>query len=97
MPITSQNGTSTPVSPTTITFNQGKAIAGQEGILTVEQLHNTFDPEKLITPIEKAPLLKLIQDEANLIDQIAPMMAHLKKLQKEIKRRRSFDGALVLA
>jgi thiol-disulfide isomerase/thioredoxin len=77
--------------PTFAAYKDGKFIAKQEGAMPLEQLHLTFDPSKIppkALPIEKASMLQLMTDEANLIDQLGPQMAHLKKIQKEIKRRK---------
>jgi len=77
--------------PTFAAYDGGKLIAKQDGVLTVEELHNTFTPEKIkpkTVGVEQATLLQLLTDESNIIDQIVPIQTHLKKVQKEIKRRR---------
>jgi thioredoxin-like negative regulator of GroEL len=78
--------------PAFFAFVDGKVVGAQEGV--VVDIGLTFTPEKIApkqVPVEKATMLQLMTDEANMIDQIAPLMAHLKKIQKEMKKRRSFD------
>lgn len=81
--------------PTFVAYVNGLAVGKQEGSMSLEQLDLTFTPEKIVraapqqAPLEisKAPLIQLLTDEANLIDQIGPMRSHLAKIQAEIKRR----------
>lgn len=78
--------------PTFAAYAYGELIAKQEGVLSGEQLDATFNPE-LLKPkqlsVKEAPLLTLLTDEANLIDQIAPLKRLLKEIQNEIDERRS--------
>ncbi len=79
--------------PTFYAFDKGEVVGKYEGALEEEQLPLVFTPDLLPQPsksiaIEKASLLQLMTDEANLIDQIAPMRSHLAKIQKEISNRK---------
>lgn len=80
--------------PTFVAFVDGVIIAKQEGVLSHEELRNTFSPEKIkskqaeVLPISKASMAQLLTDEAALIDQIGPMRSHLAKIQKEIEKRK---------
>jgi thioredoxin-like negative regulator of GroEL len=78
--------------PAFFAFVDGKLVGQYEGVLTKEQLPLVFTPDQLpkkIAPtVETATLLQLMTDEANLIDQIAPLRLHLAKIQKEMAKRR---------
>lgn len=77
--------------PTFAAFENGKLIAAQSGGMSKEQVLNTFHPEMLpkkAKPLAQATMLELLTDEANLIDQIAPLRSHLAKVQKEIEKRK---------
>lgn len=77
--------------PTFVAYAYGEMIAKQEGVLSPDQLDATFNPEAIKPKqlkISEAPLLTLLTDEANLIDQIAPLKKLLKEIQDEIKFRR---------
>jgi len=77
--------------PTFYAFVDGKPVGKYEGTLSLEQLPLVFTPERLpqkAIPLDKATMLQLITDEANLIDQIAPIRSHLAKIQAEIARRK---------
>lgn len=77
--------------PTFAAFDQGKLIATQSGGMDAEQVLKTFTPEllpKKIKKLSEASMLELLTDEANLIDQIAPMRSHLAKVQAEIAKRK---------
>jgi thiol-disulfide isomerase/thioredoxin len=78
--------------PTFAAYVDGKLVATQEGVLTVEGLHLTFSPDLIPPkqiPIENASMLMLMTDEANLIDKIYPLKVQLSKVQAEIKKRKS--------
>ncbi len=78
--------------PTFVAYANGEFVAKQEGVLTPEQLVNTFSPEKLpkkAIPLEKATMAQLLIDEAALIDQIYPLKDHLNKIRAEIEKRRN--------
>jgi len=78
--------------PTFVAYAYGEKIAKQEGVLTGEQLDNTFNPEAIAPKklsVKEAPMLTLLTDEANLIDQIAPLKRLLKEIRDEIDFRRS--------
>jgi len=82
--------------PTFYAFIEGQAVGKQEGAVPYEHLELTFTPEKLPpkqVPIEKASSLQLMTDEANLIDQLAPLRGHLAKIQKEIARRKKLASS----
>jgi len=84
--------------PTLYAFVDGKVVGKQEGSMPKEQVALTFTPEKLPPkqiPITNLSMLQLMTDEANLIDQIAPIRAHLAKVQKEIKMFADDGGAVV--
>ena len=77
--------------PTFVAYAYGEMIAKQEGVLSGEQLDNTFNPESIAPKklsVKEAPMLTLLTDEANLIDQIMPLKQLLKEIQDEIKLRR---------
>lgn len=87
--------------PTFYAFIDGVAVGKQEGAMPLEQLHLTFDPDKIPAkqarspqqkgeqiPLEKASLAVLLQEEANMIDAIANIKNHYLAVKKEIKRRR---------
>lgn len=77
--------------PTFVSYAYGEMIAKQEGVLTGEQLDNTFNPEAIKPkqiPVKQAPMSMLLNDEALLIDQIYPLMLSLKEIQAEIKARK---------
>lgn len=81
------------VVPAFFAFIEGKPVGGQEGIVSMEDLHLTFTPELIKpkhVPIEKASLQQLMTDELALIDQIASLRKHLKKVQKEISERKQW-------
>jgi hypothetical protein len=90
--------------PTFVAYEKGLAVGKQEGVLTVEQLDLTFTPDKIPekqagqvqqpVTIEQAPLMQLITEEATTIDQIAPLMTHLKAVRAEIRRRKKAAGLL---
>ena len=82
--------------PTYYAFKDGVVVGKQEGAMSIEQLHLTFTPELLnqqpqaseqIT-IDKATLLQLLTEEANLIDIIAGLKMKYQALKSEINRRR---------
>jgi hypothetical protein len=78
--------------PTFVSYAYGEMIAKQEGVLTGEQLDATFNleaisPKKLT--VKEAPMLTLLTDEANLVDQIAPLKRLLKEIRDEIDYRRA--------
>lgn len=78
--------------PTFVAYAYGEMIAKQEGVLTGEQLDNTFNPEKLVPKklsVKEAPMVTLLTDEATLIDQIMPLKVLLKEIRDEIDFRRS--------
>jgi hypothetical protein len=78
--------------PTFVAYAYGEMIAKQEGVLTAEQLDNTFEPEKIKpkqVPIKQASMQMLMSDEANLIDQIYVLKLNLKEVQDEISARRN--------
>lgn len=77
--------------PTFVAYAYGEMIAKQEGVLSPEQLDNTFNPDAIAPKklsVKEAPMLTLLTDEANLIDQIMPLKRLLKEIQDEIKMRR---------
>jgi thiol-disulfide isomerase/thioredoxin len=77
--------------PTFAAYENGEFIASQSGGMSAEQVMNTFDPDlipKKAKPLAQASMLELLTDEANLIDQIAPLRSHLAKVQKEIEKRK---------
>lgn len=77
--------------PTYAAFVDGKLVATQAGSMSKEQVLLTFNPEllpKKAKPLAQATMLELLTDEANLIDQIAPLRSHLAKVQKEIEKRK---------
>lgn len=87
----SVTGTLVKAFPTFAAFDGGKLIATQSGGMSAEQVMNTFNPEllpKKPKKLEQASMLELLTDEANLIDQIAPLRSHLAKVQKEIEKRK---------
>lgn len=72
-------------------FVDGKPVGFQSGAMPIEEVVLAFTPEKIPPkqmPIEKMSMAQLITDECFMIDQIAPMMSLLKKIQKEIKKRK---------
>lgn len=78
--------------PTFVAYAYGEMIAKQEGVLSPEQLDNTFNPETIAPKklsVKEAPLLTLLTDEANLIDQIVPLKRLLKEIQDEIALRKA--------
>lgn len=78
--------------PTYAAYINGKLVGRQVGEMKPEQVLLTFTPDlipKKLKSIEELPLVQLLTDEAAMIDQIYPMMNHLKKIQKEIKKRKS--------
>jgi hypothetical protein len=77
--------------PTFVAYAYGEKIAKQEGVLSGEQLDNTFNPEAIKpkqVSVKQASLAMLLSDEALLLDQIYPLMLSLKEIQAEIKARR---------
>lgn len=77
--------------PTFVAYAYGEKIAKQEGVLSGEQLDQTFNPESIKpkqVSVKQAPMSALLSDEALLIDQIYPLKLALKELQDEIKARR---------
>jgi len=83
--------------PTFVAYENGKMVGSQEGAMPLEKLALTFTPEKLPAkqvPIVKAKLLELLTEEANLIDSIVPLKAHLLQVQAEIKARRDLANGL---
>jgi thiol-disulfide isomerase/thioredoxin len=77
--------------PTFVAYAYGELVGKQEGVLTGEQLDNTFDPEKLQPKqlaVKEAPLHILMSDELKLIDQIYVLKRGLKEIQEEIAMRR---------
>lgn len=78
--------------PTFVAYAYGEMIAKQEGVLTPEQLDNTFEPQKLppkTIPVKDAPMHILIADEMKLIDQIYGLKLALNEVQAEIQKRKS--------
>ena len=78
--------------PTFVAYAYGEMIAKQEGVLSGEQLDNTFSPEKLapkIIPVKDAPMQILVADEMKLIDQIYGLKLALNEVQAEIQKRKS--------
>lgn len=78
--------------PLFVAYKDDQVMSVQKGMLPLERLEIAFEPEKIppdVVPIEKASLLQLMQDEANIIDQLQPMLKQLKKIQAEMKKRRS--------
>lgn len=78
--------------PTFVAYAYGEVISKQEGVLTGEQLDNTFNPEAIAPKklsVKEAPLLTLLTDEANLIDQIAPLKRLLQEIRDEINFRKA--------
>ena len=83
--------------PTFVAYENGKMVGSQEGAMPLEQLDLTFTPDKIKPkqiPIVKAKLVALLTEEANLIDSIAPLKAHLIEVQAEIKARRDMANGL---
>jgi thiol-disulfide isomerase/thioredoxin len=88
--------------PTFVAYEKGLAVGKQEGAMSIEQLALTFTPEKLQAKstqqqpvsILQAPLVQLLTEEANVIDQIAPLMTYLKEVRAEIRRRKKAVGLL---
>lgn len=77
--------------PTFVSYAYGEMIAKQEGVLSGEQMDNTFNPESIPAkkiPVKQAPMAMLLSDESLLIDQIYPLKLSLKEIQDEIKFRR---------
>jgi hypothetical protein len=77
--------------PTFATYAYGEFIAKQEGVLSGEQLDNTFNPEAIKpkqVPVKQAPMSVLLNDEALLIDQIYTLKVGLLELQAEIAARK---------
>lgn len=77
--------------PTFAAYDNGNFIASQSGGMSAEQVMMTFTPDllpKKQKPLAQATMLELLTDEANLIDQIAPLRAHLAKVQKEMEKRK---------
>jgi hypothetical protein len=91
--------------PTFMAYEKGLAVGKQEGSMSIEQLALTFTPDKIQAKsqdprqpgpltIETAPLVGLLTEEANLIDQIGPLKEHLTKVRAEIKRRKQLAGII---
>ena len=82
--------------PTFVAYVDGKQVGVQEGSMPIEQLDLTFTPEKIKAkhvPIAQAKTMDLIVEEANAIDAIAPLKAHLNEVRAELKKRRELvDG-----
>jgi thiol-disulfide isomerase/thioredoxin len=77
--------------PTFAAYQDGEFIASQSGGMSAEQVMMTFTPDllpKKAKPLAQASMIELLTDEANLIDQIAPLRAHLAKVQKEMEKRK---------
>lgn len=78
--------------PTFVAYAYGEMIAKQEGVLSGEQIDNTFNPEKIPPkkiPVKEAPMAILIADEMKLIDQIYGLKLALNEVQAEIQKRKS--------
>ena len=77
--------------PTFAAYEGGELIATQAGGMSAEQVMMTFTPDllpKKQKSLAQATMLELLTDEANLIDQIAPLRSHLAKVQKEMEKRK---------
>ena len=74
--------------PTFVAYVDGQLVGSKAGSMDAEQVLATFNPEKKQKTLAEASMLELMTDEANLIDQIAPLRAHLKSVQVEISKRR---------
>lgn len=77
--------------PKYVAFVNGEPVGMQSGAMPMSDVVLAFTPEKIPPkqlPLDKMPLASLVADEMAMIDAIAPMMSHLKKLQKEIKKRK---------
>lgn len=90
--------------PTFVAYEKGLAVGKQEGAMSIEQLALTFTPDKIPSKdpgpqpgpvtIETAPMVQLLTEEANLIDQVAPLLDHLAKVRAEIRRRKRAAGLI---
>lgn len=72
-------------------FVEGQPVGFQSGAMPIEDVVLAFTPDKIPPkqlPLEKMSLTNLVADEMAMIDAVAPMMSHLKKIQKEIKKRK---------
>jgi len=74
--------------PTFVAYVDGQMVGSQAGSMDAEKVLKTFNPEKKHKTLAEASMLELMTDEANLIDQILPLRAHLKNVQAEMARRR---------
>lgn len=77
--------------PTFAAYIDGELVGQQAGGMSAEQVMLTFTPDllpKKAKPLAQATMIELMTDEANLIDQIAPLRAHLAKVQKEMEKRK---------
>jgi hypothetical protein len=74
--------------PTFAAYVDGQLVGSQAGSMDAEKVLNTFNPEKKHKTLAEASMLELMTDEANLIDQILPLKAHLINVQAEMARRR---------
>jgi len=83
--------------PTFGAYVDGVLVGTQEGAMSAEKCAATFDNGFIVRksaqapaqiPVEKASLVQLLTDEAQLIDQLGPMRQHLNTIQKEIERRK---------
>jgi thiol-disulfide isomerase/thioredoxin len=84
--------------PAFFAFEDGKLVGEYRGALNFNQIPLVFTPEKLPfrpTPLVKLSLGQLLNEEALLIDRIAPIREQLGKVQAEIsKRRKLAEGKL---
>lgn len=81
--------------PTFYAFENGQVVGKQEGAMSLEQLHLTFEPNKIEQhkkqpeplSLDKASMIQLKQEEAAIIDTLAQIKQHYLAVKREIKRR----------
>ena len=77
--------------PLFVAYLDDKVVSVQEGVISAELLELAFQPDKIppkVIPVERASTLQLMQDEANLMDQVYPLQTQLTKIRAEIQKRR---------
>lgn len=83
--------------PTFYAFENGKLVGKQEGVMSIEQLHLTFTPDLIPKkqpntkqiPIAHAPMIALLEEEANLLDNISKLKQHYLEVKREINKRKA--------
>lgn len=75
--------------PTFVAYYQGNMVNKKEGVMTPAQLDQMFVAKPQEVKIQDAPLVQLLQAEAELTDQVFKLRSNLIEIKNEIKRRKN--------